>query len=514
MIIIGKTIVFDENGDQFKVVSHAGSGGFGEVYKIEGVESGDVFALKTMNTSGFDTKQYESLVNEAQMAMGIDHENVLKYHYFHDGETYPGLPPYIIMDFASNGSLLDFIKQRSSENNFLSPEEIKGLTLQILKGAKAVNDKILHRDLHPGNILLDGETLKVTDFGLSKVVDNVTRSKTFKGITHLLYKAPESWKGERNEIQLDMYAVGISLYQLSCLSYPYEYSPNISEHNLMNMHLLSKPRPIKMIYSKVPSSVQEVILRLMNKNASSRFKSWDEAIEVIENDTLKIGDDLDLSEFLNSARVEEEKREAKRIESDRKFLEQKERNDIFKASIDSLREEIIGFCEQINKMTKSVELEVSTSVKYDNGIYLSNKKTHGKEFRFTFHQTHPREISGSVRVRGNKRVDYPRCGGKELVGWGVVDINGGQAGFNLLMIKENDDDLYPEWHLMSNKASAIVRDRRAVSNNQNPECFALKQSEEFFRFLSIHYGNVMSTMNSEVRKLDMSVLKEYFNYII
>ena len=86
---------------------------------------------------------------------------------------------------------------------------------------EAINAKMLHRDLKPDNILLDGDIPKIGDFGLSKLVGAATRSQTFKGGQQIFYMAPEGWKFDKNEIQIDMYALGIVLYEIAALRYPY-----------------------------------------------------------------------------------------------------------------------------------------------------------------------------------------------------------------------------------------------------------------------------------------------------
>lgn len=73
---------------------------------------------------------------------------------------------------------------------------------------------------------MDGDVPKISDFGLSKIVGALTRTITFKGGQHILYMAPEGWRAETNTIQLDMYAVGIVLFEMAALRYPYDMPPD------------------------------------------------------------------------------------------------------------------------------------------------------------------------------------------------------------------------------------------------------------------------------------------------
>ena len=112
----------------------------------------------------------------------------------------------------------------------------------LIDGMEAVNAKMLHRDLKPDNILMDGDIPKIADFGLSKLVGAATRSMTFKGGQHMLYMAPEGWKLDKNEIQIDMYALGIVLYEIAALKFPYKVPADPNQ--LRDMHLFQAAAPL------------------------------------------------------------------------------------------------------------------------------------------------------------------------------------------------------------------------------------------------------------------------------
>ena len=92
------------------------------------------------------------------------------------------------------------------------------MMIDIAQGARAINEKLVHRDIKPDNILIEGKTLKIGDFGISKFVDESTRLQTFKGGQHIAYMAPEGWVGEANTFKLDVYAVGLVFFEILALT--------------------------------------------------------------------------------------------------------------------------------------------------------------------------------------------------------------------------------------------------------------------------------------------------------
>src|ERR1043165_495351 len=99
MIIVPGVIVFGSEGVEYEVVEYINSGSFGAVYKVKLRNGDQVLAMKTIPTAFADETALKAFVNEGNLAVGIRHQNVIDYIFFHDGAKYTGLPPYILKEY-------------------------------------------------------------------------------------------------------------------------------------------------------------------------------------------------------------------------------------------------------------------------------------------------------------------------------------------------------------------------------------------------------------------------------
>src|SRR5437588_1887213 len=184
----------------------------GVIYRARQRHSRRIVALKRILTYHADSQ--ETLVRfrrEAQAAARLDHPNILPIYEV--GENEDGLPSFS-MKFASGGSLLDAGPALRND-----PRRSVALMAKVARAVQYAHvDGILHRDLKPGNILLDGrgEPL-VSDFGLAKWLDtpsDLTRTLTIFGTPG--YVAPEQAKGSTQGLRpgTDVYSLGAILFDL------------------------------------------------------------------------------------------------------------------------------------------------------------------------------------------------------------------------------------------------------------------------------------------------------------
>eukprot|EP00919_Chromeraceae_sp_WS-2016_P000014 GHVR01000057.1.p1 GENE.GHVR01000057.1~~GHVR01000057.1.p1 ORF type:complete len:151 (-),score=6.54 GHVR01000057.1:1234-1686(-) len=150
------------------------------------------------------------------------------------------------MEYCEYGDLTTFIKAWKKRDEVLNEKVIANWFIQLLFGVKALHSKkVLHRDLKSANVFLtSNKTIKIGDFGISKVLD-ATSAKTFVGTPY--YLSPEVCDNRPYNLKSDLWSLGCIMYELCTLTYPFQAS------NLLGlaMKILNEEvKPIPNYYSK------------------------------------------------------------------------------------------------------------------------------------------------------------------------------------------------------------------------------------------------------------------------
>lgn len=203
---------------QYKKGKRLNRGGFGVVYQVTNKETDKIYAAKVIDC-GDNQEECDKMFNrEVGILMNVNHPTIIKFIGYSTTDFLEEQNITLIMELATNGSLQDVIKKL--ENNY-GPADYTNTSRQIIligvaRGMKYLHDRnILHRDLKPGNILLDEYFHPlITDFGMSKIAEiGHTYSQTQFGGT-LQYMAPEIHRGDRYGPEADVYAFGILMYEV------------------------------------------------------------------------------------------------------------------------------------------------------------------------------------------------------------------------------------------------------------------------------------------------------------
>jgi eukaryotic-like serine/threonine-protein kinase len=213
-------VVAGPNGESYKLSDFLGRGAFGEVYRGVGEVTGTVIAVKLLRLGELsDETSRAALLNEIRAAQQIEHPNVVRVLHIDNGSI-PGLGPYACMEYVSGGNLARLLRAQAQAGTPVPLPRALEMMIDISQGVRAINQKLIHRDIKPDNILVEGKTLKIGDFGISKFVDESTRLQTFKGGQHVAYMAPEGWMNDRNTFKIDVYAVGLVFFEILTARHP------------------------------------------------------------------------------------------------------------------------------------------------------------------------------------------------------------------------------------------------------------------------------------------------------
>jgi serine/threonine protein kinase/tetratricopeptide (TPR) repeat protein len=266
--LIGRTI------SHFQVIELLGMGGVGVVYRAEDVRLHRPVALKfLLPPHSFDEGAKARFLREAHAAGQLDDTNLCTI--YETGSSDDGWP-FIAMALYAGETL----RNRLDREGALPIPVILSMGRQIAVGLQAAHAAgIVHRDLKPGNVmLLPGDTIKILDFGLAKVRDqSVTDPGAILGTTS--YMAPEQIRGEAVDSRVDLWALGVVLYQMLTGRRPF-----VGEREVAIAHAVlhdDVPAFAKDVDAS-PERLKNLILRLLEKDPKERPQSAAEIVQRLD----------------------------------------------------------------------------------------------------------------------------------------------------------------------------------------------------------------------------------------
>jgi len=243
----------------------------GEVWLAEDRRLGERVALKFLPSEvRANPPTLEHLRLETTRSRRLTHPNIVRLHDFHEP---PDEPAFISMEYVE-GESLDSLR-RGRPNKALPWDFLRkflGPLCAALDYAHAEN--VIHRDLKPDNILIDGRgRVKLTDFGLAAMTSDLARLAPRRGGGTLHYMSPQQLEGKHPQVTDDIYALGATLYELLTSELPFR-EEDIKEQILRQM---PEALPQKMaalgIDHEIPGEVADMVLSCLAKDQEQRPQS-------------------------------------------------------------------------------------------------------------------------------------------------------------------------------------------------------------------------------------------------
>lgn len=282
MIVTIGSRIKDDDCNKYILDDLLGSGGFGNVFKAHREKDNAIFAVKTLLSSFVSKESVLAFEKEIQQTSLVSSDHVIKYIYTHNGQKYREYPPYIIMEYADGGTLTLLIEQQRRIGKPFENRLLFDSFIQLAEGMREINITLVHRDIKPDNILISCGALKISDFGLSKLSGENTRTLTFKGYGSAKYVAPEAWNNDKNTIQMDIYSMGIVFYELATLQYAYNIKDGADIVSYRNAHLFETARNPASYNKDLPANLTSIIIRMIEKPTQKRFSDWDSIITALK----------------------------------------------------------------------------------------------------------------------------------------------------------------------------------------------------------------------------------------
>lgn len=242
----------------YTLIDKIGRGSFGVVWLAE--RRGRITTTKVAVKFPLDEDvDLEAIKREADLWVeACGHPNVLTLY---EADIYDD-QPVIVSEYAPDGSLRKWL----ARHNGRAPSHGSAVEMMggILSGLSHLHRKrIIHRDLKPDNVLLQGETPRLADFGIARVLK--TSQSSIIGGTYA-YMAPEAFRNERSE-QVDVWAAGVIFYQMLAGRLPFSQADAAS---LMHAIINAEPEPLP---EDVPAGLREVVSDALSKDAARRYKT-------------------------------------------------------------------------------------------------------------------------------------------------------------------------------------------------------------------------------------------------
>ena len=261
--------------DHYKIERVLGEGGMATVYLAEDLKHHRKVAVKVMRPELAATLGADRFLREVQIAAQLNHPHILPVH--DSGEA--GGILYYVMPHVEGQTL----RERLQKESQLPVEEALRLAREVAEAlAYAHSRGIVHRDIKPGNILLNAGHALVADFGIARALEGSgeTLTRTGLAVGTPQYMAPEQAMGDREvDGRADVYAVGAMLYEMLAGEPPFT---GPSPRAILTRSMTETPRPLARARTGLPAVIDSVVGKALAKSPADRYATAESLAQAVD----------------------------------------------------------------------------------------------------------------------------------------------------------------------------------------------------------------------------------------
>jgi serine/threonine-protein kinase len=260
---------------RYRVEQELGRGGMAKVYRGQDTVLGRTVAIKILAPQFADDQDFvHRFRREAQAAARISNHNLVSVF---DTGSDDGVH-FIVMEYVDGRTLADLI----AGGGRILPDRAIEIAIDVCRALEAAHAQgVIHRDIKPGNIMLDEKGhVKVTDFGIARVVSTAeTIAQTAAVLGTASYLSPEQAQGQPVDGRSDLYSLGCVLFETVTGRAPFLGDSPVA---VASKHVLEQPTPPSRLNPDVSPDLDAVILRALAKNPANRYQTAEEFREDLE----------------------------------------------------------------------------------------------------------------------------------------------------------------------------------------------------------------------------------------
>ncbi len=271
--------VGDTVNQRYRLDIELGRGGMGIVFRAYDMLNERDVAVKIVNVETANALTLQQFTREAEITLQLKHPHIVAVY-----ETgLVGASPFLVMEYVQGAALGDM--------RGFTYARVIDIGKQICEALAYAHDKgFVHRDLKPGNVLLEKRGLeyfvKLMDFGLARPRGEQYLPAESSLAGTVFYLAPEVIAGQPADVSSDLYAVGAMMYEMITGRVPFS---NFDEQTVLSQHLEDEVSPPSDSRHDIPPALDEIVMRLLAKSPKDRFESAEAVRQALERISLSSG---------------------------------------------------------------------------------------------------------------------------------------------------------------------------------------------------------------------------------